>query len=857
MGRYQFTEQELSIFEGLRQPFAVYQFVDRRVVTLALSEGFCKLFGYENNRALAYRDMDQDMYRDTHPDDAARIADAAIRFATEGGAYEVIYRSRIKDSADYRVIHAFGQHVYTDTGVRLAHVWYADEGVYADGVDAVGSELRQSLSNALHEQSLLNASRYDFLTGLPSMSYFFELAEAGKTAIFREGGNAALLYIDLNGMKYFNHKYGFVEGDKLLRAFAKLLSGTFSNENCCHVGADHFAAYTNEDGLEDTLRELFRKTRDINGGVSLPIRVGIYSTRLEDSPVSTACDRAKLACDSLRGAYESAFHYFSREMSLAVQNRQYILSNLDRALAENWVQVYYQPIVRATTEKVCDEEALARWIDPVNGLMSPAEFIPALEDAGLIYKLDLYVLDQVLDKIKRQEKTGLYVVPHSVNLSRVDFDACDIVEEIRKRVDAAGVSRGKITIEITESTIGRNFEFMKEQVLRFQELGFPVWMDDFGSGYSSMDVLRSIRFDLIKFDMSLLRKLDEDDSGKVILTELMKMATSLGLDTVCEGVETESQVLFLQEIGCSKLQGFFFGRPSSLEQIRQRYDHGLRLGFEDPAASSYYESIGRISLYDLDVIAAGNEDPLQNAFNTLPMAILEIRGDTVRYLRTNPSYRRFINRFFDFDLSMLPKDYVRFASPFMMNIVTTCSKPGARAFFNEKMGDGSVVHSFARWIALNPASGDIAVAVAVLSVSDPGLEESYADIARALAADYYNIYVVDLDTEDFIEYSSPVGGDTLSVERHGAGFFESVRRDTMTRIYEDDRKLFLTRFNKENVMKELAVQGLFTTTYRLIDSGEPVYAALKVTRMRGTNKIILGVSIIDSQMKQQEQMRTD
>ena len=118
--------------------------------------------------------------------------------------------------------------------------------------------------------------------------------------------------------------------------------------------------------------------------------------------------------------------------------RQYIVENIDRAIEERWIQVFYQPIIRAVNEKVCDEEALARWIDPVKGFLSPGSFIPALEDAGLIYKMDLYVLERVLEDIHTLKEEGLFVVPHSINLSRSDFDACDMVEEIRRRVDEAG-----------------------------------------------------------------------------------------------------------------------------------------------------------------------------------------------------------------------------------------------------------------------------------------------------------------------------------------------------------------------------------------------------------------------------------
>ena len=173
------------------------------------------------------------------------------------------------------------------------------------------------------------------------------------------------------------------------------------------------------------------------------------------------------------------------------------------------------------------------------------------------------------------------------------------------------------------------------------------------------------------------------------------------------------------------------------------------------------------------------------------------------------------------------------------------------SFFHERMPDGAVVHSFARRIDTNPVTGEIAVAIAVLSISDPTDGESYADIARALASDYYNIYVVDLETERFIEYTSPVGQDELAEERHGTGFFAAARRDTKTRIFEEDRKWFLTWFTKENVIRELDEQGVLTATYRLIDTGSPVHVTMKITRLQGTNRIILGVSLIDSQIKQQ------
>ena len=852
MERYSFTAQKQATLEHLPLPLAVYQFVDRRVVTLAVSDGFCELFGY-TDRGEAYHDMDYEMYKYDHPDDVARIADAAFRFATQGGDFDVIYRTKNRHGSGYRMVHAVGKHVQED-GARLAYITYTDEGMYTEGASGHDAAFTRSLNNALHEESLVMASRYDYLTGLPNMTYFFELAEAGRQTIAREGGTAVLLYMDFSGMKFFNTKHSYTEGDRLLKEFAALLAETFSNENCCRVSADHFTVYTQEAGLEERLAQIFEQCEQLNGGNSLPVKVGVYSAQTEDVSVSAACDRAKLACDSLRSAYGSSFCYYSESMRDELEKRQYILSTLDRALAEEWIHVYYQPIIRSINGRVCAEEALARWVDPVQGFLSPADFIPHLEDAGLLYKLDLYVVDRVLEKIRLQQRSGLHIVPHSVNLSRSDFDACDMVEEIRKRVDAAGISRNRISIEITESVIGRDFVFMKKQVDRFRALGFPVWMDDFGSGYSSLDVLQSIQFDLLKFDMSFMRKLDEGESGKIILTELMKMATALGVDTICEGVETVEHAHFLREIGCSKQQGFYYCKAIPLAQILDRYEKGIQIGYENPEEADYYEVMGRVNLYDFAVIANEDGNAFHHFFNTLPMGIIEVRGDSTRFVRSNPSYRDFLRRFFGFDLTFEGSAFAKYGDTFMFNVVKTCCELGNRSFYDEKMPDGSVVHSFARRIAQNPVTGTYAVAVVVLSITEADTGTTYADIARALAADYYNLYYVNLETERFIEYSSKAGEQVLAEERHGEDFFALARRDTATRVYAEDRRAFLSAFTKENVLRELDRQGVFNLTYRLIENGVPRYASMKVIRMQpGDRRIIIGISIIDSQMKRQEE----
>ena len=837
--------------ENMKLPFAVFQLVDKQIVTLVVSDGFCDLLGL-SDRARVYEAMDHDTYRNVHPEDVARVGNAVFCFMKDGGQFESVYRLKKKNGNGYLVIHAFGRHVYTETGERLAQIWYADEGDYAGG--ALGdTDLSIAMGNTIREENVLGASHYDYLTGLPSMTRFFELTEAGQKTILEKGGNPVLLYTDLSGMKFYNSKYGFAQGDKLLQSYAGILGRTFGSEHCCRIGADHFAALSEQEGLDRKLRQLLSEWQEINNKNLPPVHVGVYLGRGDDIHISFALDRAKMACSEIKDRYEMSVNYYSQDMSNDAEKKQYVIENIDRAIAENRIRIYFQPIIRAVNGKVSNVEALARWDDPVRGFLSPVDFIPALEEAGLIYKLDLYMVEQLLEKMKHQQEAGYHIVPHSINLSRSDFDVCDMVEESRQRVDDAGVSRDRIVIEITESTLGSNFDFIREQVGRFQNLGFPVWMDDFGSGYSSLDVLQSIKFDLLKFDMSFMRKLDEGENGKIILTELMRMATALGVDTLCEGVETEDQVRFLQESGCSKLQGYYYSKPIPLEKVVERYKSGIQTGFENPEEADYYEEIGRINLYDLSAVASNETNAFQNTFNTIPMGIIEVRDDEYRFVRSNRSYRNFMRRFFDFDLTWKGSEFQKNSASFIQNIVKTCRESAVPCLYDEKLTDGSVVHSIVRRISSNPVSGSMAFAVAVLSITEPGDGATYADIARALAGDYYNIYVVDLDTDRFIEYTSPVGTEELAVERHGEDFFTVARRDTMTRIYEEDREFFLAGFSKEKVIMELDRRGIYTATYRLIDTGTPMYANLKITRMgERDNRIIMGVSIIEAQMRQKE-----
>ncbi len=852
MNRYRYSDSELKFLEECSIPFAVYQFINQRVVTIALSKGFCEFLGLKKMED-AYELMDNNMYRDTHPDDQADLADAAYRFAKDGGNYDVIYR--VMRNGKYRIVHAYGRHIFKEDGTRLAVVLYTDLGLFEGDDKVTDSSTVLTLRNMLEERSFNRRVGHDALTGLPSMTYFFDLAEAGCKEMRDNGKTPALLFMDFNGMKSYNRKYGLEGGDKYLIAFKDILVKYFTHDNCSRFSADHFCVYTDAQTALENAEKVVRDVAANSNDSKMPLRIGIYEYEDENISISAACDRAKMACDSNRKVYESRIYHFSKDMMIRIENRQYIVENIDRAIENKWIRVCYQPLVRTANGRVCGEEALARWFDPEKGLISPADFIPDLEEANSIYKLDLFVLENVIEKMKVMEEHELFLVPHSVNLSRSDFYTCDIVEEIRRRVDKAGIPRDRFVFEITESTVAGDVDYMIGQIRRFKELGFSVWMDDYGSGYSSPIMLQNIPFDLLKIDMQFVRQMDKAEKAKIILTETVRMAMSLGMDTIAEGVETPEQAEFLKEIGCTTLQGYYYCKPVFLEEILDRYNKGIQIGFENPAETEYFSQVGRVSLFDIS-ISRNDEDRLKDYFDTWPMVIVECRGNEVSIIKCNGTFREFFRDSYTehaHKQKFVYRDDYDFPGSYALRTIVQCGRDGNRSIIDDRTPQGRTVQVFIRRIAVNPVTGASAVGVVLLSIADSPTSNrglSYNYIARALSEDYIFLYFIDMNTGEFTEYSPDGANRDVSIERHGKDFFAESLEVASNLIYKDDLEDFLKVFSKKNIEKSLKENGTFTLTYRNMIDGEPVYVNMKIVKIRGEDdKVILGINNVDAQMK--------
>ncbi|WP_029231547.1 bifunctional diguanylate cyclase/phosphodiesterase [Butyrivibrio sp. VCB2006] len=543
--------------------------------------------------------------------------------------------------------------------------------------------------------------------------------------------------------------------------------------------------------------------------------------------------------------------------NMQAEFEQYIVDNLDRAIKEEWIKAYHQPLVRAASGRVSDEEAFAKWEDPERGIISASEFIHILEREKLTYKLDLYMVERVLKKMKGQGEHGLFIVPESVNIGRSDFDCCDMVTEIIKRVDAAGLPREKLSVELSEGTISSDVQFMKTQVERFRSEGIKVWMDDYGSGNSSLLLLLQMHFDLLKIDKTFIDQIEQGKNGRIILTEIIKTALSLGMDTVAEGVETKEQADFLMEVGCTKLQGYYYTKPISLADIIKRNQEGIQIGFENPAESEYFEHLGRVNLYDLS-FSKDDDDSLDNYFDTLPMAVFSLDDEKVSFIRCNQSFRSFASENFEGDTipeSVKFTDIKPGVGYYSFNAVRQCSADGKRVIIDDRFDDGRIVQLFIRRVAINPVTKSAAVAVCILSISNSASDENlnYNYIARALSEDYIKLYFVDMDTDKFTEYAANGISRDINLEKHGTDYFNIARNEFDLKMLPEDRKTLEKVFTKENFIKGLENNGTHSIVTKIILDDKPVYASFKAVKVRGEgNHIIIGLCNVDSQIKDRE-----
>ena len=379
---------------------------------------------------------------------------------------------------------------------------------------------------------------------------------------------------NIKEFKIINDVFGRTSGDALLKQCAEILSKiSVKDEIFGRIGADKFGLLVRKELFDE---ELFLKSsKDMvkipeNEDYPLIIQIGVYEVVDRNMPVSAMFDRAYMAMSSIKDDVNIRIAYYENEMREDLVWEQKILGELEDAIKEKHLLPYLQPQVDVDG-KIEGAEVLVRWRHPQEGLRMPGKFINVLEKNGKIVNLDMYIWEEACIILKSWKERGFDNMYLSVNISPKDFYYVDLYEVFMKLIEKYELDAKNLRLEITESVVMNDIEQKLLVINKLRSAGFLIEMDDFGSGYSSLNLLKDLPVDILKLDMVFLKETRNPERAKIILQEIINMARKLIIPVISEGVETEEQVSFLSDMGCGMFQGYYFAKPISLEEFEEKY----------------------------------------------------------------------------------------------------------------------------------------------------------------------------------------------------------------------------------------------------------------------------------------------
>ncbi len=415
---------------------------------------------------------------------------------------------------------------------------------------------------------------HDYLTDIYNRERFFEQS----AAVLAEDPDVkrVVVCIDVKDFKVVNDLFGEETGNRILKRIAGLMRRDATHEDTRYgrLEADRFAMcmreeYFHEEDFEAYLDDL---KKIVNSSVyKMHVHVGVYHITDPTLSISVMCDRAFVAIRRIKDNYQQIVAHYSENMGNSTQREKVMVGEFDRAIAAGEFQMYLQPQISVKDYDVLGAEALVRWDHPVRGMVSPAEFIPVFEKSGNIARLDCYVWELACRQLrnwKDQGREGLHI---SVNISPKDFYFLDVYETLTSLVKRYEINPVYLKLEITETALMEELSKQADLLSRLREFGFQVEIDDFGSGYSSLNTLQDIEVDVLKLDRGFLRKTSHEERSRTIMNSVIDMSKSLGLTVVTEGVETIEQVEYLTKAGCDIFQGYYFAKPMPVKEFEAKY----------------------------------------------------------------------------------------------------------------------------------------------------------------------------------------------------------------------------------------------------------------------------------------------
>ena len=436
--------------------------------------------------------------------------------------------------------------------------------------------MRLRAGNAI-EKSKVRFLKYDFLTGIYGQQKFYQATR--ELLDQRAGANFAFIHFDIDRFRIINTLYGSKEGDRLIHfvagAIRKVMTA-YGRGTYGRLGGDVFGmCVPYEDGaaIYHILEGIRAEIRKHSVHYYLETCAGIYLVDDPDMEVAAMHDNAEIAAAQCKGQYMVHDVLYTEEIGQKVLREQHIIDEMDAALAEQQFIVYFQPKYQLKKMAPYGAEALVRWKKPSGEIVLPNEFIPIFERNGFITKLDYYVWEKVCQFIDSEFSQGRNPAPISVNVSRVNLYNPDFMDSLIDLIHRYHIPPHYLNLELTESVFSEDAELIQRAVNYLHDAGFTILMDDFGSGYSSLNILKDVDLDVLKIDMKFFSKGNTAEKGAKIIEAVIRMAESLDMMVIAEGVEEKHQVDFLNDLGCDYIQGYYFGRPMSQDQYEKLTNH--------------------------------------------------------------------------------------------------------------------------------------------------------------------------------------------------------------------------------------------------------------------------------------------
>ena len=407
----------------------------------------------------------------------------------------------------------------------------------------------------------------DSLTGIYNREAFYR--KAAELMQEHHQTRYSIVYLDISCFKVVNDLFRIETGNLILKTAAFYFNVLVGEEGlCARIEADHFALCVPTDKLDmdKTIAGLDSTIQSLGISHNVLFYAGIYPVDNVYLPLDQMCDRAHMALNRIKGRYMTRYAYYDKAMRDQMIEEQMIARNMEYALQEGQFVIHLQPIYETGANSIVGAEALVRW-NYNKGQISPGKFIPIFENNGFIVRLDRFVWEEACKVLRAQIDAGLTPVPISVNLSRLNFYSQDLLDFLRELMKKYDLPAKLLKLEITESAYMDNPHQLIAIVRAFKGHGFSVLMDDFGSGYSSLSMLKDLPVDVLKIDMAFVQEVDKSSRAGAILESIVELGKHLRMEVVVEGVETREQVDFLEKIGCRLIQGYYFSKPLDKESF--------------------------------------------------------------------------------------------------------------------------------------------------------------------------------------------------------------------------------------------------------------------------------------------------